>query len=68
LLIDGSYMNSYEFMLEILACNNVDEKIDIDQKIRGLVLKYKPEFVGLNEKQKNVVVRFLQEKLLTLVN
>ena len=51
-------------MLEILSCNNADEKIVIDQEIRDLVLKYKPEFAGLNVKQRDIVVRFLEQELI----
>ena len=60
LLIDGSYIDSYQLMLGIVSRNSVDEKIDIDQEIRDLVLKYRSDFVGLSEKQKDVVARFLE--------
>lgn len=39
-------MNSYEFMLEILSCNNADK--DIEQEIKDLGLKSK--FSILNDK------------------
>ena len=55
ILIDGSYMESYKLMVAILACNNADKKIDIDEEIRNIGLKNKSEFVELNERQKNIV-------------
>ena len=35
-----------------------------DTYIRDLVLKYKPEFVRLNVKQRDMVVRFLEQELI----
>jgi hypothetical protein len=54
-------------MLEILSCNNADKKMDIDQEIRDLGLKYRSEFVELNDKQKDLVVRFLEQELIKLI-
>jgi len=55
-------MDSYEFTLEILSCNNVDK--GIVPEIKDLGLKYKSEFGKFNHKQKYLVVRFLEEELL----
>ena len=57
-------MESYEFTLAILSCNNVDKKMDIDQEIRDLGLKCRSEFVWQSDKQKDLVVRFLEQELI----
>ena len=48
-------------MLEILSCNCDDLDRDIVAELKDLSLEYNSEFVNLSEKQKNLVIRFLQE-------
>lgn len=64
ILVDGSYIDSYKLMLEVLYCNNGNEKIDIDLEIREIGLKSRSEFVDLSEKQKDIVVRFLEREVI----
>ena len=51
-------------MLQILYCNNDDEKIDIDLEIRDICLKIRSGFVELSEKQKDIVERCLEQELI----
>ena len=55
--MDGSYIEPYEFMSDILACNNGNK--GTTEKLRNLGLKYKSGSDNLlNDEQKSLVVRF----------